>query len=324
MNSRRASSRSRFVGRPARPRRGIRVDRAAALPDARARPRAARDGGGQHTRLRWQAAEPGALWHADVCHGPALLIEDSPDRCASTRSSTTPADSSSPSRRATPSARPTCCSSSSKRSQARAARRPLPRQRLDYRTPPARVAIEACREAWHIERRLREWGHEPLVVDTTRVKQLGVGQHKRKSDRIDAEVLARAVEMGAVPLAHVLSPHLCLATTRSAVLVTGREGSCDARGARGAQVLGMRAHPGCPVRATLADRNRCPGVLGGLLRDPPTLPWPTRTGGGGRRPAVGRGLRRHLQGGVPRDEPPARPSRPRDASDPRGSTPGTR
>ncbi len=78
---------------------------------------------------------------------------------------------------------------------------------LGPRTPPARVAIEACREAWHIERRLREWGHEPLVVDTTRVKQLGVGQHKRKSDRIDAEVLARAVEMGGVPLAHVLSPH---------------------------------------------------------------------------------------------------------------------
>jgi hypothetical protein len=56
---------------------------------------------------------------------------------------------------------------------------------LRPKTPPARVAIEACREAWHIERRLREWGHVPLVADTTRVKQLGVGQHKRKSDRID-------------------------------------------------------------------------------------------------------------------------------------------
>ena len=33
-----------------------------------------RDGAGQHTRLRWQAALPGALWHADVCHGPALTI----------------------------------------------------------------------------------------------------------------------------------------------------------------------------------------------------------------------------------------------------------
>ena len=28
-----------------------------------------------HTRLRWQAERPGALWHGDVCHGPALLID---------------------------------------------------------------------------------------------------------------------------------------------------------------------------------------------------------------------------------------------------------
>jgi transposase len=74
-------------------------------------------------------------------------------------------------------------------------------------TPKARVAIEACREAWFVERTLREWGHEPLVVDTTRVKRLGIGQHKRKTDRIDAEVLARAVESGGIPLAHVLTPH---------------------------------------------------------------------------------------------------------------------
>jgi len=35
-----------------------------------------REGGGQKTRLRWEASSPGALWHADVCHGPALTIED--------------------------------------------------------------------------------------------------------------------------------------------------------------------------------------------------------------------------------------------------------
>jgi len=35
---------------------------------------AMRDGTGTHTRLRWQAERPGALWHGDVCHGPALLI----------------------------------------------------------------------------------------------------------------------------------------------------------------------------------------------------------------------------------------------------------
>ena len=35
---------------------------------------AIRDGAGTHTRLRWQAERPGALWHGDVCHGPALVI----------------------------------------------------------------------------------------------------------------------------------------------------------------------------------------------------------------------------------------------------------
>lgn len=70
----------------------------------------------------------------------------------------------------------------------------------------ARVAFEACREGWYIHRRLREWGHEPLMVDTTRCRKLGIGQHKRKNDRIDAEVLARAVEQGNIPLAHVLTP----------------------------------------------------------------------------------------------------------------------
>ncbi len=35
-------------------------------------PRGARPDG--HTRLRWQAEHPGALWHGDVCHGPSLRI----------------------------------------------------------------------------------------------------------------------------------------------------------------------------------------------------------------------------------------------------------
>jgi transposase len=72
--------------------------------------------------------------------------------------------------------------------------------------PKARVAIEACREAWHIHSVLTERGHEVLLVDTTRVKQVGIGQHGRKTDRIDAEVLARALYEGRLPLAHVLSP----------------------------------------------------------------------------------------------------------------------
>lgn len=35
---------------------------------------AVRDGMGAKTRLRWQAAAPDALWHADVCHGPTLHL----------------------------------------------------------------------------------------------------------------------------------------------------------------------------------------------------------------------------------------------------------
>jgi transposase len=74
-------------------------------------------------------------------------------------------------------------------------------------TPPARVAFEACREAWAVHDQLEAWGHDPLMLDTTRVRQLGVGQHKRKNDRIDAETMALALEVGRIPLAHVLSPH---------------------------------------------------------------------------------------------------------------------
>jgi transposase len=77
---------------------------------------------------------------------------------------------------------------------------------LGPHTAPATVAIEACREAWVIHDQLTAWGHTVLLVDTTRVKQLGIGQHGRKNDRIDAEVLARAVERGLIPCAHVLSP----------------------------------------------------------------------------------------------------------------------
>jgi hypothetical protein len=36
--------------------------------------RSGNDGRGK-IRLRWQAERPGALWHADVCHGSALLVD---------------------------------------------------------------------------------------------------------------------------------------------------------------------------------------------------------------------------------------------------------
>ena len=79
------------------------------------------------------------------------------------------------------------------------------KEQLGPGTPRARVVLEACRESWHLYDLLTEWGHEVWVVDTTRVKQLGIGHHRRKNDRIDAEKLARAAEMGRVPKAWILT-----------------------------------------------------------------------------------------------------------------------
>lgn len=80
------------------------------------------------------------------------------------------------------------------------------KSRLGPGTAPARVGFEACREAWHVHDKLMEWGHEPLMLDSTRVREIGVGHHRRKNDPIDAEAIAQAVDTGRIPLAHVLSP----------------------------------------------------------------------------------------------------------------------
>lgn len=73
-------------------------------------------------------------------------------------------------------------------------------------TEPARVAFEACREGWHVHDELLRWGQQPVMLDTTRVRQIGVGQHGRKNDALDAEAMAKALDAGRVPIAHVLSP----------------------------------------------------------------------------------------------------------------------
>lgn len=78
--------------------------------------------------------------------------------------------------------------------------------RLGPERPPAQVAFEACREGWHVHDKLLAWGHTPCMLDTTRIRQIGVGQHKRKNDAIDAETIAFALESGRIPAAHVLSP----------------------------------------------------------------------------------------------------------------------
>jgi transposase len=73
---------------------------------------------------------------------------------------------------------------------------------LGPNTPKARVVIEACREAWHVHDKLTGWGHDVVLLDTTRAKQVGIGGHGRKTDRLDAEALAFALEQDRIPKAH--------------------------------------------------------------------------------------------------------------------------
>jgi len=80
------------------------------------------------------------------------------------------------------------------------------KSRIGPGTARARIAFDSSREGWHVHDILVAWGHEPKMVDTTRVRAMGVGHHKRKNDALDAEVAALAVEEGRIPEAHVLSP----------------------------------------------------------------------------------------------------------------------
>lgn len=73
------------------------------------------------------------------------------------------------------------------------------------RRPAAQIAVESCRSSSWVKEQLEQLGHTVVVIDTTRVRALGVGQGRRKNDRRDAEMLARAQWGGVVPLAHVLS-----------------------------------------------------------------------------------------------------------------------
>jgi transposase len=66
--------------------------------------------------------------------------------------------------------------------------------RVGPKSPPARVAFEACREGWHVHDKLAEWGHDPRMLDTTRIRRIGV------------EAIAHAVEANRFPEAHILSP----------------------------------------------------------------------------------------------------------------------
>jgi transposase len=117
---------------------------------------------------------------------------------------------------------------------------------LGPETEPARVAFEACREGWYVHDKLKEWGHEPLMVDTTRVRRIGIGQHGRKNDAIDAEVIALAVDRGGLPLSHVLSP--ARRALRAKLSVRGE--LVDMRARQVTLIRGLARSAGTPIRSS--------------------------------------------------------------------------
>jgi hypothetical protein len=91
------------------------------------------------------------------------------------------------------------------------------KSRLGPGTARARVAFEASREGWHVHDTLVSWGHEAKMVDTTRVRAMGVGHHKRKNDALDAKVAARAVRAAGMLLPSCTTENF-VSKTRESVL----------------------------------------------------------------------------------------------------------
>ena len=47
------------------------------------------------------------------------------------------------------------------------------RSRLGPDAESATIAFEACREGWFVYDTLSGWGHDPRMLDTTRIRQMG-------------------------------------------------------------------------------------------------------------------------------------------------------
>ena len=77
---------------------------------------------------------------------------------------------------------------------------------LGPETAPAQVAFEASREGWHVHEVLAGVGQAAGDAGHDAGPAIGVGQHGRKNDALDAEAIALALDGGRVPVAHVLSP----------------------------------------------------------------------------------------------------------------------
>jgi len=115
--------------------------------------------------------------------------------------------------------------------------------------PAALIAIESCRDSGWVRQELVALGHEVVVVDTTRARAIGIGQGRRKTDRRDAEALARALWTGTIPEAHVLSERA--AAIREAL--HARQTLVRERTKLVTQLRGLWQAQGWPVRSCAAE-----------------------------------------------------------------------
>jgi transposase len=117
-------------------------------------------------------------------------------------------------------------------------------------TSRARVVFEACRTAWHVHQQLLDWGHEPVMLDTTRSRGYGIGGRGRKNDRNDAEAIAMLAERGHYPQAHVLS----VARQRLRHLTLARRALIETRANLATTIRGICTAEGVTVPACAPER----------------------------------------------------------------------
>jgi len=120
---------------------------------------------------------------------------------------------------------------------------------LGPETAPAQVAFEASREGWHVHDVLLGWGKKPWMLDTARIRRIGVGHHGRKNDAIDAEAIAMALDAGRFPVAHVLSPERRALRAKLSV----RSELVDTRARQVTLLRGLARAPGVLIGTSSTD-----------------------------------------------------------------------
>ena len=113
--------------------------------------------------------------------------------------------------------------------------------------PPMRIVLEASGKAFWLAERLREFGHEPIVVDPGRTK--AIGSAKIKHDKLDARILA---ELCAADLLAVVEPPT-EEQRHSRMSVVARDGLVRSRVRLVNMVRGMLDSEGFEVRKCSLD-----------------------------------------------------------------------